>query len=247
VSGDGHLSRDGKQVSIYTTSEEDAAALGADFAALGYATRLYRRDRGRHRRAEVLVRVGSVRLHSLLRELGSPAGCKCWDLHAFAWLLDAPAWVRAHFLSAFASAEMSTPRLAGGCLANHAIKQADESAARLVVELLMSLGFRCSFARSAHHRLVQVIGAEDEQLRFLEEVGFCRAVEKRRAAALAASVAWLRRELVERRERARTDVEALYAAARGIARSSPMSPRGTTCLAASSITLLTPSGRYAED
>src|SRR5205823_7884611 len=94
----------------------------------------------------------------------------------------------------------------------HALKQADERAARLVVELLTSLGFRCSLARSAQHHLVQVVGGEDEQLRFLEEVGFCRAIEKRRAAARAASVAWQRRELLGRRTQARTEVEVLYAA-----------------------------------
>jgi tRNA-splicing ligase RtcB (3'-phosphate/5'-hydroxy nucleic acid ligase) len=212
ISGDGHLSIDGKQVSIYTTVEEDAAALRADFAALGYRPLTYRRERGACRRTEILVRVNSVALHRLLRELGSPVGRKQWDLRALAWLLEAPAWVRAHFLSAFASAEMTTPRLVGGCLANFALKQSDENAARLVVELLTSLGFRCSFAWSAAQRLVQIVGGEDEQLRFLEEVGFCRAVEKRRAAAVAASVAWQRRELLQRRERARTEVEVLYAA-----------------------------------
>ncbi len=193
VSGDGHLSRDGKQVSIYTTSEEDAAALAGDFAALGYAARTYRRDRGERRRPEVLVRVGSVRLHSLLRELGSPVGRKRWDARPLTWLLEAPASVRAQFVSAFASAEMTTPRLVGGCLTNLALKQADAFAGRLVVELLTSLGYRCSLTRSAHHHLVQILGGEDEQLRFLEQVGFCRAVEKRRAAAVAASVAWRRR------------------------------------------------------
>jgi tRNA-splicing ligase RtcB len=212
VSGDGHLSADGKQVSIYTTVEEDALALAGDFAALGYTPRIYRRSRAPGRRDELLVRVGSTQLHSQLAELGSPVGRKRWSRPALAWLLDTPAWVRAHFLSAFASAEMTAPRLAGGCLANHALKQADENAARLVLELLASLGFRCSFALSAGHHLVQIVGGEDEQLRFLEEVGFCRAVEKRRAAAMAASVAWQRRHLLERRARARTEVEVLYAA-----------------------------------
>jgi hypothetical protein len=82
----------------------------------------------------------------------------------------------------------------------------------LLSKLLTSLGFRCSLAPSAQHYVVQILGGEEEQLRFLEEVGFCCAVEKRRAAAQAASVAWQRRELLERRERARTDVEVLYAA-----------------------------------
>jgi tRNA-splicing ligase RtcB (3'-phosphate/5'-hydroxy nucleic acid ligase) len=212
VSGDGHLSKDGKRVSIYTTSPEDAGALSADFCQLGFAPRTYRRDRGDRRLPENHVCVSSVRLHALLRELGSPVGRKRWDRRAFSWLLEAPAWVRAHFLSAFASAEMTTPRLVGGCLANHAVKQADPNAARLIAELLTSLDFRCSIARSAGHHLVQILGGEDEQLRFVEKVGFCSAIEKRRAAAAAASVAWQRRELIGRRERARTEVEVLYAA-----------------------------------
>src|SRR5439155_16661333 len=122
-------------------------------------------------------------------------------------LFDAPAWVRALFLSAFASAEMATPRISRSCLTNHAHKQADEQAARLVSDLLTSLDFRCSIAPTAAHHLVQIIGGEGENLRFLEQVGFCLAAEKRRAAARAASVAWQRRALLEQRNRAQIDVE----------------------------------------
>jgi tRNA-splicing ligase RtcB (3'-phosphate/5'-hydroxy nucleic acid ligase) len=212
ASGDGHVSADGKSVSIYTTVPEDAAALTADFAALGYRARTYRRQRHPRRRAEILVKVGSVKLNGLFRELGSPPGRKRWDRSALTWLLDAPAWVRAHFVSAFASAEMTTPRVVGGCLTNHALKQADAQAARLVVELMTSLGFRCSLSLSGSAEVIQVIGGEDEQLRFIEEVGFCRAFEKRLAAARAVSVAWQRRELLQRRSNAQTEVEVLWAA-----------------------------------
>jgi tRNA-splicing ligase RtcB len=100
------------------------------------------------------------------------------------WVLDAPAWVRALFLSAFASAEMTTPRLTGGCLANAAVKQADSAAAAFVADLLTSLGFRCSIARSAQHHLVQVIGGEDEQLRFLEQRSRSGARRQRVPASL---------------------------------------------------------------
>jgi tRNA-splicing ligase RtcB len=212
ASGDGHLSKDGKRVAVYTTVEEDAEAIVRDFGALGYRARMHRRGRGPRRRDELTVYVGSVALHAQLATLGSPVGRKRWHRKELEWVLESPRWVRALFLSAFASAEMTTPRLVGGCLANHAIKQADAAAAAFVVDLLTSLGFRCSLADSAGHHLIQVIGGEDEQLRFLEEIGFCRAAEKRRAAAVAASVAWQRRALIERRSAACTDVEILYAA-----------------------------------
>lgn len=212
VSGDGHLSRDGKSVSIYTTVDADAAALAADVQALGRSARIHRRVRAASRRPEILLRIGSKELHAQLADLGSPVGRKRWDLLRLDWLLEAPAWVRAHFLSAFASAEMSTPRVVDGCLTNLALKQADPNGARLVVELLTSLGFKASLAPSASQWVVQILGGESEQLRFVEEVGFCRAYEKRLAAAFAASVAWQRRALVAHRESAITEVEAQYAA-----------------------------------
>ena len=211
VFGDGHLSRDGKQISVYTTVEDDASAILRDFETLGYSARIHRRRRGAQRRDELLVRVGSVALHARLAGLGSPVGRKVWNRGDLGWVLEAPRWGRALFLSAFASAEMTTPRLAGGCLANHTIKQADPNAATFIVDLLTSLGFHCSLADSAGHHVVQIVGGEDEQLRFLEEVGFCLAVEKRRAAAQVASVAWQRRDLLEHRERARSEALALYA------------------------------------
>src|SRR5919204_346010 len=118
VSGDGHLTRDGKRVSIYTTVEADAAALAIDLARLGFRARLYRRERGPRRRPEIHVCVGSIALHRQLADLGSPVGKKRWPEQPLEWLLYAPAWARGHFLSAFASAEMSTPRLLEGCMAN---------------------------------------------------------------------------------------------------------------------------------
>jgi tRNA-splicing ligase RtcB len=209
--GDGHLTRDGKRIAIYTTIDEDAAALATDFAELGFRAATRKRARGDSRTPEIAVHVNSVELHRRFAALGCPVGHKLWDRAALGWVLDAPDWVRAHFMSAFASAEMSTPRLVGGCLANAAVKQADGAAAAFITELLASLGFRCSLAPSANHHVIQILGGEDEQLRYLEQVGFCRAVQKRRAAAACASVAWQRRDLLARRESARAAALALYA------------------------------------
>src|SRR5205085_9692023 len=101
--------------------EADAAALALDLGRLGYSARLYRRQRGAGRRPEILVRAGSVALHRRLADLGSPVGKKRWPEQALNWLFDAPAWARAHFLSAFASAEVSPPRLVACWSAHHAI------------------------------------------------------------------------------------------------------------------------------
>jgi tRNA-splicing ligase RtcB len=218
VSGDGHLTQDGKRASIYTTVEEDASALARDLVALGLNPRVHRRARAATRRPEICVYAGSTAFHRELAALGSPVGRKRWGPRPMRWLFDAPDWVRAHFLSAFASAEMSSPRVVDGCVANLAVKQADANAARLVVELLGSLGFCSSIAPSAAQWLVQILGGEAEQLRFIEEVGFCRAHEKRLAAARAVSVAWQRQALLRHREAAQTEVEALYAAGAGYGR-----------------------------
>jgi tRNA-splicing ligase RtcB len=212
VSGDGHLSRDGKAVHIYTTVEDDARALMVDLSALGYRVGASRRKRARGLKTEICVRVSSKELHLRLAALGSPVGRKTWSRPAWDWLFDAPAWARAHVLSAFASAEMSTPRIVSGCMTNLALKQRDETAARLVVELLVSLGFRASIAPSGTCHIVQVLGGEDEQLRFVEEVGFCLAAEKRLAAAACASIAWQRRALLLSREAARLQALSLRAA-----------------------------------
>ena len=218
VSGDGHLTLDGQRISIYATVEEDASALVRDLRALGLNPRVLRRSRAATRRPEITIYVGSTAFHRELAALGSPVGKKRWGPRPMRWLFDAPDWVRAHFLSSFASAEMSSPRVIEGRIANFAVKQADANAARLVVELLASLGFRSSLAPSADQWVVQILGGEDEQVRFIEEVGFCRAFEKRIAAACAVSVAWQRGALLRRREAAQTEVEGFYAAGAGYGR-----------------------------
>ncbi|HEX6702819.1 MAG TPA: RtcB family protein [Gaiellaceae bacterium] len=203
VSGDGHLTRDGKRVSIYSTNPDDAAALAGDLRRLGYRPLVYRRTRAQHRAPEIHVAVNSTELHERLSALGSAVGRKRWPQSPAPWLFDAPAWVRALFLSAFASAEMVTPRIVAGGIANLALKQADRNAAHFVGELFESLGFRYSIAASGTAWVLHVVGGEAEKLRFFEEVGFCRAAAKRRAAAACASVAWQRLALISRREEAR--------------------------------------------
>jgi hypothetical protein len=218
VCGGGHLTRDGKRVSIYTSVAEDARALSDDLAALGFHARVFRRSRGAGRHAEIHLYVGSRRLHRTLAELGSPVGRKRWPLKPMRWLLEAPTWVRAQFVSAFASAELTAPRVVGGCVANLAMKQADPNAARLLTELIGSLGFTTSIAPSSGQWVLHIVGGEEEQLRFIEEIGFCRAYEKRLAAARAAGVAWQRRELLRLRAEAHRETEVLYAAGVGYGR-----------------------------
>jgi tRNA-splicing ligase RtcB len=212
VAGDGHLSAGGKVVCIHTSVPEDAVALRDDVLALGFDATIDIRERGGSVRPQYVVRASSTRLHRLLRGLGAPAGREALGRRAdaMAWLFDLPAWMRAHFLSAFASAKGTTPALVDGRIANVAIEQAgaEPHAIRLVARVLDSLGFRAgtSLSGPAHGRVgtwvVHVLGGEAEQLRFLREVGFCRAVDKRRAAATALSAAAQRAEVVHRRAEA---------------------------------------------
>jgi tRNA-splicing ligase RtcB len=206
--GDGHLHTDGTGISLYTVVPEDAAALTEDFVRLGFDPHLYVRARDRWK-AEHCVRVRSIACHHLLATLGCPLGSKIrgWKRPALEWIFGLPAWARAHLLSAFASAEATTPALVSGRMPNLAIKQAGETgeAIGFVTDLISSLGFRVGVTESGPARgavrthVAQVLGGEAEGLRFLEQVGFCRAVEKRVAAAHVASVVWQRRVVQERR------------------------------------------------
>jgi tRNA-splicing ligase RtcB len=198
--GDGHLSRDGKTVSFWMTDPADARSIGADIEAVGFQPREHRRTRPNGSN-EIHVKVGSVALRALLAAMGAPVGRKAWPERPMPWLFRAPAWVRAVFLSAFASAEATTPALLEGRIPNLAIKQAGEMphAAHFVARLLRSVGFRVSDpALSGPPRgqratwVIQLLGGEAEQLRFLEEVGFCYSRHKREAAAAVASSAWQR-------------------------------------------------------
>ena len=219
VSGDGHLSRDGTQLSLYTTTERDAVDVATDFAALGFRASVYRRARGPRREAEVLVRVHSTALHALFEALGSPVGRKRWPAEPMPWLLDAPAWVRAHFLSGLASARMTAPRVhLGGRVPNLRLRQAGDTdhAVRFVARLLDSLGFRPSVAPSGpaygarQAYVLQILGGEREQLRFCEEVGFCYGAAKREAAARLAGTVWAHERWAANREAAAAEARAAH-------------------------------------
>jgi hypothetical protein len=221
VCGDGHLSRDGKFVSAWTVQEDDAEALLADFAAIGFPASCYRRQRNARHREELHVRVASVALHALLAALGAPVGKKRWPAEPMPWLHAMPAWLRAQWVSGFASAEMTTPRVhANGTIPNLQVKQAgeDRHALDFLARLLDSLGFATSVAPSGPARgarqtwVLQILGGEAAQVRFAETVSFCHAPAKRAAAARAASVAWEHAALVRRREMARDEARARHAA-----------------------------------
>ena len=221
VSGGGRLSKDGKHVSLYTTNERDAVDVATDFASIGFPARVYRRSRGIGRRDGILVRVGSRALHSLFEALGSPVGRRSWPAEPMSWLLASPEWVRAQFLSGFASAEMTTPRvLLNGTVPNLALEQAGErdDAIQFIVRLLQSLEFRTSVAAGGaayggrRVRVLQLLGGEAEQVRFCSEVGFHYASTKREAAARVAGTVWAHERCVPEQEAAKADARALHAA-----------------------------------
>ncbi|HKG91954.1 MAG TPA: RtcB family protein [Gemmatimonadaceae bacterium] len=221
VSGDGHLPTDGSRVSVYTTVEEDAREIERDFRELGFEPCDYRRVQGPRRKAEIHVCVNSTALHTLFSALGSPVGQKRWPKRPMRWLLESPAWMRAHWLSAFASAEMMTPRAhANGVVPNLQLEQSGENrnAIEFIASLLESLGFEVSVARSGEREgsrqdyVLQILGGQSEQLRFFEQVGFCYAHEKRARAADVASVIWRGRQFTATRELAKAEARELHAA-----------------------------------
>ena len=224
VSGDGHLGRDGKRVSIYVFHDADATAMREDFRRLGFEPRENRRVRAEGRREEIHLYVNSAALHALFAALGSPVGKKAWPARPMPWLFEAAAWVRGLYLSAFCSAEMTTPRThRSGTLPNLQLKQSgeDQNAIRFVAALLESLGFRVSVAPSGRRvgarviSVLQLLGGQAEQLRFLREVGFCYSAERRAAAARAASVAWQGERYVRNRDAAKQEARARKAAGAG--------------------------------
>jgi len=206
VSGDGHLTRDGKSAVFYTFCDEDAVAVHRDVRALGFEPRIHTRRKGPHLKPEIAVRVNSFALAALLASMGSPVGKKNWAALPMPWLFDVPAWLSSQFLSGFASADMSAPSLVDGRLVNIALKQVGfhPNAPNFFARLLATLGFRTGIssrpaanARTAY--TLQILGGESEQLRFLEEIGYCYSYARRVAAAATASVAWRRRPVVEQR------------------------------------------------
>jgi tRNA-splicing ligase RtcB len=218
VNGDGHLSKDGRRVAAYVFNDADAADLRADFLRLGFEPREHRRRRKAEWRDEINLYVGSTALHALFAALGSPVGKKDWPAEPMPWLMRMPAWVRAHFLSAFASAEMMTPRIhRNGTIPNLQLKQSGRHthAIDFIAGLLRSLEFEVSVAPSGPARgprivsVLQILGGQAEQLRFMRDVGFCRSVEKRAAAAATASVAWQGMAYAANRDAAKDEARAL--------------------------------------
>jgi tRNA-splicing ligase RtcB (3'-phosphate/5'-hydroxy nucleic acid ligase) len=226
VAGDGHLATSEKAVSLYTSVPEDAVALRDDVLSLGFDATIVTRDRGGNVRRQYVVPTASKRFHRLLREHGVPVGRKAltWTRNPMPWLFELPAWMRAHFLSAFASAEATTPFLVDGPIVNLAIKQAgtEPHAIQLIAQLAESLGLRTGISLSGPEYAgvrtwaLQILGGEAEQLRFFREVGFCRAIEKRRAAAAVMSVAVQRAEIVRLRAEAIAAGRELVAAGRRV-------------------------------
>ena len=209
VSGDGHIARDGKSATFYTFCDEDAAAVRRDLRALGFESCIHVRRRSPHLKPEIAVRVNSVALAALLTAMGSPVGKKDWVAEPMPWLLEVPAWLRSQFMSGFASADMSAPSVFAGRLVNIALKQVGfhPNAPTFLARLLATLGFRTGISArpSGNSRTaytVQILGGESEQLRFLEDIGYCYSQEKRVAAAATASVAWERSSVVTVRREA---------------------------------------------
>ena len=91
ASGDGHLTRDGKSVSIFVFDPADARDVVVDFERLGFRPAVYTRRRGPSMRPEIHVRANSVALHALFASLGSPIGKKAWSRDPMPWLLELPA------------------------------------------------------------------------------------------------------------------------------------------------------------
>jgi tRNA-splicing ligase RtcB len=218
VSGDGHLTRNGKRVSLFAFDDADASALCADLRRLGFEPRIAQRRRRPDYEEERHIYVDSVHLHALLAAI-APVGKKSWAEDPMPWLFDEAAWLRAQFMSGFASAEMVTPYLLQNRTCSLALKQVGTTTSvRFVARLLTSLGFQVSITRSgrpsrsgrqAHY--LSIAGRESEQVRFLEQIGFCYSRRKRRAAATVASVAWQRAAALSEREVARAEAGRLRA------------------------------------
>jgi tRNA-splicing ligase RtcB len=205
VNGDGHLPSRGHRVCLYTSKGRDAADLAADIAAMGLMPSLHHGLRS-NQTIENAVYVNDRALRERLAELGCPSARKAgrWG-SASAPILPLPDWARACYLSSFASAAMSTPRVVDGRPANLAIKQRGVDAIAHVVDVIESLGFEVGVSRSdGENWVAQILGGEDAQIRFIEQVGFNRAADKRLAAANAVAAAWERAVHISTRVRAQT-------------------------------------------
>jgi RNA-splicing ligase RtcB len=227
LAGDGHLGIDGKTFAWYSNSREDILDLADDLASLGYPGGVSEHaDRGQW----VLTR-RSVALHARFAALGCPVGKKvyAWPERPFEWVFALPAWQRAVFLSAFMSAEGSTPALASGTgyIAALAVKQSGVTDApiRFVQRLFASLGFDVnvtpsgpSHADGRQSYVAQLQGGERATVRYLREVGYNRCAAKRRAAAAMTSVAAQREAALALRAAVIHEAQALRVAGVGSVR-----------------------------
>ena len=201
VNGDGHISRRGNRVTLYTSKDRDAADLVRDVASLGRVPSVHRRIRP-NRNA---IYVNDPLLRDRLEAFGCIAGKKAgrWTGAAEA-ILALPSWARACYLSAFASAEMTTPRLVENRIASLAIKQRSADAIEHVRMLLESFDFDVGVSRSdGENWVAQIRGGHECQMRYIESIGFNRAIDKRRAAADCMAFAWERAGQLALRARAR--------------------------------------------
>jgi tRNA-splicing ligase RtcB len=213
VNGDGHIAASGSRVCLYASKDRDAMDLARDLTSLGYVPSIHHRDRPGGS-IENAIYVSERSLRDRLAALGCPVGRK-----AGAWrgaaepMLGLSGWARACYLSAFASAEMSTPRLIENRLQALAIKQRGPDAIEHVTVMMESLGFDVSVSRSdGENWVAQILGGDEAQLRFIAMVGFNRAAEKRTAAASAAAVAWERKGHLTIRARAQAQMRERMAA-----------------------------------
>jgi tRNA-splicing ligase RtcB (3'-phosphate/5'-hydroxy nucleic acid ligase) len=193
VNGDGHLATRGSRDCLYTSRDSDAEDLIQDMRAVGANPSRHRRLRP-NGSIENAVYANDRSLRERLEALGCLVGRKAGQCRGSAdAILQMPAYARACYVSAFASAEMSTPRLAARRIPNLAIKQRGIDAIEQVADLLASLRFRVGISRSdGENWVAQILGGEEEQIRFIETVGFCRARDKRLAGAAAVATAWER-------------------------------------------------------
>lgn len=114
---------------------------------------------------------------------------------------------------------MMTPRVLKSRMPNLQLKQTGENqhTIHFIAKLFRSLDFEVSVAASGPGRgerkdyVLQILGGDEEQLRFLTTIGFCYAYEKRIRGAMAASVCWQYAAFIKNRSVARDTARQLKA------------------------------------
>ena len=201
VNGDGHVTR--KSVCVYTGSADVAVEVALDMRVLtGLDPNIHVRRRPNGSLAHALY-VHSTAFVEEIAASGALVGRKAG--HWTGVHVSGDPW---SYLSGLASAEATTPAILHGRAAPVVIKQKGRDAAEHVTDALARCGFVASVTPSGGGDIfaIQVTGGQAETIRFYEQVGFCHAPAKRRAAAIAASHAWAARLARDRRERIRASV-----------------------------------------